>query len=91
MISDARILVEKARQEAAKWRNEYGSPIPLKALNDRLSMYIHAYTLFSAVRPFGCNVILSSYDEKKGGEMYMIDPSGVSYVSLILMYCFNEI
>lgn len=47
-------------------------------------MYIHAYTLFSAVRPFGCNVILSSYTPEYGAEMYMIDPSGVSYVSIIL-------
>lgn len=81
LISDARQLVERARQVASKWRNEFGSPIPLKALNDRLSMYIHAYTLFSAVRPFGCNAILSSYTPESGAEMYMIDPSGVSYVS----------
>lgn len=81
MISDARQLVENARQVAAKWRSQYGSPIPLKALNDRLSMYIHAYTLYSAVRPFGCSIVLSSYSEENGAEMYMIDPSGVSYVS----------
>lgn len=80
LISDARQLVENARQVASKWRNQYGSPIPLKALNDRLSMYIHAYTLYSAVRPFGCTVILSSYSKEAGPEMYMIDPSGVSYV-----------
>ncbi|KAK6621152.1 Proteasome subunit alpha type-3 [Polyplax serrata] len=79
LISDARQLVDRARQVASKWRSEFGSPIPLKALNDRLSMYIHAYTLFSAVRPFGCNVILSSYTPEYGAEMYMIDPSGVSY------------
>ncbi|KAL0266778.1 UNVERIFIED_CONTAM: hypothetical protein PYX00_009230 [Menopon gallinae] len=79
LISDARQLVENARQVASKWRNQYGSPIPVKALNDRLSMYVHAYTLYSAVRPFGCTVILSSYSKETGPEMYMIDPSGVSY------------
>lgn len=44
-------------------------------------MYMHAYTLYSAVRPFGCSVILSTYTEEDGPDMYMIDPSGVSYVS----------
>lgn len=42
---------------------------------------MHAYTLYSAVRPYGCSVILASWDKDDGPEMYMIDPSGVSYVS----------
>lgn len=79
LISDARQLVENARSTAARWRSEYGSPIPIKILNDRLSLYIHAYTLYSSVRPFGASVILSSYSEHEGAKLYMIDPSGVSY------------
>jgi 20S proteasome subunit alpha 7 len=43
-------------------------------------MYMHAYTLYSAVRPYGCSVILASCGEE-GPAMYTIDPSGVSYVS----------
>jgi len=55
--------------------------IPLKILNDRLSSYMHAYTLVSSVRPFGVFIILASCtkDEPKP-EMYMIEPSGASYV-----------
>ena len=49
-------------------------------------MFMHAYTLYSAVRPFGCSVILAAY-EADGPQMYMIDPSGVSYVSqLVSLY-----
>ena len=44
-------------------------------------MYVHAYTLYSAVRPFGSSLILGAYDPDDGPQMYMIDPSGVSYVS----------
>lgn len=80
LISDARQIVELARKEAADYRNQYGVNVPLKYLNDRVSMYMHAYTLYSAVRPYGCSVVLSSY-EPDGPVMYMIDPSGVSYVS----------
>ncbi|CAG9838385.1 unnamed protein product [Diabrotica balteata] len=78
LIADARQIVEIARKEASNYRHQYGSNIPLKYLNDRVSMYMHAYTLYSAVRPFGCSVILSSYEDNDP-SMYLIDPSGVSY------------
>ncbi|XP_012284579.1 proteasome subunit alpha type-3 [Orussus abietinus] len=78
LISDARQIVETARSEAASYRTQYGIGIPLKYLNERVSMYMHAYTLYSAVRPYGCSVILGAY-EAEGPAMYMIDPSGVSY------------
>ena len=42
-------------------------------------MYVHAYTLYSAVRPFGCSFLLGSYSANDGAQLYMIDPSGVSY------------
>jgi len=79
LIADARQIVDIARREAANYRSQYGVHIPLKYLNDRVSMYMHAYTLYSAVRPYGCSVILSSYDVTDGPSMYLIDPSGVSY------------
>ncbi|XP_043466472.1 proteasome subunit alpha type-3 [Leptopilina heterotoma] len=78
LISDARQIVETARSEAASYRAQYGIGIPLKYLNERVSMYMHAYTLYSAVRPYGCSVILCAF-ETNGPTMYMIDPSGVSY------------
>ncbi|KAI2654175.1 Proteasome subunit alpha type-3 [Labeo rohita] len=40
-------------------------------LADRVAMYVHAYTLYSAVRPFGCSFILGSYDEDDGPQLYM--------------------
>lgn len=70
-----------ARQEASSYRQQNNRAIPLKQLIDRLASYFHAYTLYSAVRPFGVSVILASWSEENGPEMYMIDPSGVSCVS----------
>lgn len=74
-------LVQTAREEAANYRQQFKRPIPLKVLNDRLSNFIHAYTLYSAVRPFGVTVILASCDPHTGPELYMIEPSGTAYVS----------
>jgi len=76
LLADARQIVETARKEAANYRGEYGGDVPLRYLTDRVGGYIHAYTLYSAVRPFGCAVILGSM-EASGPNMYMIDPSGV--------------
>ncbi|XP_065661843.1 proteasome subunit alpha type-3-like [Hydra vulgaris] len=79
LMSDARQIVGIARNEAAYYRSIYGSPIPLKTLSDKVAGYIHVYTLYSAYRPFGCSVFLSSYDKVDGPELYMIEPSGTSY------------
>lgn len=42
-------------------------------------MYMHAHTLYSAVRPFGIAVLLASYEDD-GPHLYMIEPSGLSFV-----------
>ena len=42
-------------------------------------MYMHAYTLYSAVRPFGTNVMLGTWSEEAGPQLYSVDPSGVSH------------
>lgn len=76
--ADGRAVVQIAREEAQNYRQQYDRPIPLKILNERISSYLHAYTLYSAVRPFGVSVIIAAWSEEGGAEMFMIDPSGLS-------------
>lgn len=78
LLADSRKIVETARTEAANYRSEYGCPIPTKYLTERTAMYLHAYTLYSALRPFGCSLMFGSYGED-GPVMYMVDPSGIYY------------
>lgn len=78
LIADARQIVETAKVEAANYRSDYHEPVPLKYLKDRVSMYMHAYTLYSSCRPFGASVIMGAL-EYDGPEMYCIDPSGISW------------
>ncbi|KAM8782037.1 proteasome subunit alpha type-3 isoform 2-T2 [Rhynchonycteris naso] len=80
LLADARSLADIAREEASNFRSNFGYDIPLKHLADRVAMYVHAYTLYSAVRPFGCSFMLGSYSVNDGAQLYMIDPSGVSYM-----------
>uniref|UniRef100_H3C3N4 Proteasome subunit alpha type n=1 Tax=Tetraodon nigroviridis TaxID=99883 RepID=H3C3N4_TETNG len=79
LLADARSLADVAKEEASSFRSNYGYDIPLKHLADRVAMYVHAYTLYSAVRPFGCSFILGSFDKDDGPQLYMVDPSGISY------------
>ncbi|KAI9447818.1 20S proteasome subunit [Lactarius indigo] len=78
LLADGRHLSNRARDEASNYRNNYNEPAPLKALADRLGLYVQVYTLYSSVRPFGCSTILGGID-KDGPSIYVIEPSGVFY------------
>ncbi|KAG8730545.1 hypothetical protein FRC11_006447 [Ceratobasidium sp. 423] len=78
LLADGRALANRARDEAQNYRDTYMAPTPLKALADRLGLYVQAYTLYSSVRPFGISTILGAID-KDGPSLYVIQPSGVFY------------
>jgi len=78
LAADAKQIVNRARSEARSYREFYGTPIGGKVLNDRLSGFVHLYTLYWYLRPFGASVLLACYDTD-GPQLYMIEPSGVSY------------
>jgi len=70
------------REECQNYRSYYGDAVPIKHLNDRLSLFVQAHTLYGYIRPFGTSVILGGVDHK-GPQLFMIEPSGVSYVRCI--------
>lgn len=78
LISDGRVIVGHARTECERYKDFYGRPIPGHVLADRIAHFVHLYTLHWHVRPFGCAVLLgvAGVDDP---ELYMIEPSGVSY------------
>ncbi|RXW25818.1 hypothetical protein EST38_g93 [Candolleomyces aberdarensis] len=78
LLADGRHISNRARDEAANYRETYNSPPPLKAVADRLGLYVQAYTLYSSVRPFGISTILGAVDNS-GPSLYVIEPSGVFF------------
>ncbi|KAH8304607.1 hypothetical protein KR059_012874, partial [Drosophila kikkawai] len=76
LAADGNYVADIARQEAANFRQQFQHGIPLKHLCERVSAYVHAYTLYSAVRPFGLSIIFASWDEVEGPQLYKIEPSG---------------
>ncbi|ALC42423.1 Prosalpha7, partial [Drosophila busckii] len=79
LMADGYYVADIARQEAANFRQQFERTIPLKHLCDRVAGYVHAYTLYSAVRPFGLSIIFASWDEVDGPQLYKIEPSGSSF------------
>ncbi|PPQ66754.1 hypothetical protein CVT24_008711 [Panaeolus cyanescens] len=78
LLADGRNISNRARDEASSYRDIYRSPAPLKAIIDRLGLYVQAYTLYSSVRPFGISTILGGVDEN-GPSLYVVEPSGVFF------------
>ncbi|KAL7500472.1 hypothetical protein ACHAWT_010441 [Skeletonema menzelii] len=79
-VSDGRQIVNRAREEASNYDETYGTKIPPKTLANRLSAYVHYFTLHGALRPFGCSTLIAAYDPAtKEHSLHMVEPSGVTY------------
>lgn len=80
LVADGRQLVNRARSEASSFTEIYAYAIPPEVLCDRLSQYVHYFTLHGSLRPFGSACIIASYDEElKSHQLHMVEPSGLSY------------
>jgi len=78
LLADGRQLVNRARDEAASYKEFYGCPIPGKVMAERLAGFVHAYTMYWSVRPFGAAVLIAGKDAD-GPFMWMVEPSGLTY------------
>eukprot|EP00695_Tsukubamonas_globosa_P004026 TRINITY_DN982_c0_g1_i1.p1 TRINITY_DN982_c0_g1~~TRINITY_DN982_c0_g1_i1.p1 ORF type:complete len:271 (-),score=115.71 TRINITY_DN982_c0_g1_i1:45-800(-) len=78
LVADGRQIITRARDECRNYSQNYGIQIPAKTLGDRIGSFMHVYTLYGSVRPFGCSVLLASYDQE-GPQLFVVDPSGNSF------------
>jgi 20S proteasome subunit alpha 7 len=79
LIPDGRNLVSRAKLEAAEYLKTFGIEISGQILAERLSIYVHAHTCHWGARPFGCCVLISSYDNDNKYHLYMLETSGNFY------------
>ncbi|KAM3569509.1 hypothetical protein VYU27_008394, partial [Nannochloropsis oceanica] len=80
LVSDGRQVVNRAREEAENYKDNYGSDIPPSVLADRLAQFVHFFTLNYSLRPFGASVLIAGYDAfMEALELHVIEPSGVAY------------
>lgn len=80
LVADARQIVARARSECLQHKNIYQEKMPPEILAERVGMFMHAYTLYWTVRPFGASVLLGCYDkDTKTPALFQIDPSGLVF------------
>ncbi|KAK7714139.1 putative proteasome subunit alpha type-7 [Diaporthe eres] len=64
MVPDGRHFIDRARDEARSWRDNFKAPIATSDLASRMGGYLQAYTLYQSVRPFGITAIVGGYDSE---------------------------
>jgi len=78
MLADSRQIVARARSEAHQYKDAYGEEIPPEVLAERIGLFVHAYTLYWSIRPFGCAALLGCVDkETKKPSLFCIEPQGM--------------
>ncbi|KFH47227.1 proteasome subunit alpha-like protein [Hapsidospora chrysogenum ATCC 11550] len=76
MVPDGRHFVDRARDEAASWRQTLRTPIPTAELASRMGSYLQAYTMYGSVRPFGISAIVAGVDPSGDEEIDAVVGSG---------------
>jgi len=75
-LPDGRNIISRAKLESSNYLKNFGLPISGQILAERLSLYIHSHTCHWGARPFGCSVLIGSFDNDSNYHLYMIGNDG---------------
>jgi len=78
LVPDGRVLINRAREESRGFLRNYGTPITGDVLCERIAGYMHVYSLYEWLRPFGCGCMIASWDSS-GPALYVVEPDGSGY------------
>ena len=76
ILSDARVLVERAQEKAASYRITYDAPIDILSIVKDLCNLAQYCTQSGGLRPFGVALLIAGRDSD-GHKLYQTDPTGV--------------
>lgn len=76
LTADANILINEARLAAQRYKYQYGEPIPVEQLVERVCNHKQLYTQYGGQRPFGVKFLFAGHDAHFGYQLYLSDPSG---------------
>ncbi len=77
IISDGRILVEKAQLMAQQHKVTFDTPIDVKSLVKEICNVKQAYTQYGGARPFGVSILFGGVDET--ARLFVTDPTGMFF------------
>lgn len=75
IVSDARVLMEKAQVMSQQHRVTYDSPVEPELIVKDISNLKQQFTQYGGARPFGVSMMLAGINSKKG-ELYTSDVTG---------------
>lgn len=73
-MSDARILVRRARVRAQQHKITYGENIEAESIVKYIADLNQAYTQYGGARPFGISLLIGKSNEKS--QLFLTEPSG---------------
>jgi proteasome alpha subunit len=75
--ADGRVIINRARVEAAVHKLTYDESIDMKALATRLADYTHMFTQQAGLRPLGIGLLIGGVDEHDGTpHVYFLNLGG---------------
>ncbi|CAD5234550.1 unnamed protein product [Bursaphelenchus xylophilus] len=76
MIPDCKFQVKRAQVEAGGWKYENGYDMSIEQLARRMADLNQYYTQNAEMRSLGSALLMISYDEEEGVQVYRVDPAG---------------
>ena len=77
ILSDGRILIEKAQVLAQQHRVTYDEPIDVHSIVKDMCNLKQAYTQYGGARPFGVALLVAGVDGK--AKLFVTDPTGIYF------------
>ncbi len=77
LISDGRMLIERAQEEAQKHKLTYGESIDVWSVVKSICNFKQAYTQYAGTRPFGVSLLIAGFDG--GPHLFVTEPSGIYF------------
>uniref|UniRef100_A0A3B0MSL0 Proteasome subunit alpha type n=1 Tax=Theileria annulata TaxID=5874 RepID=A0A3B0MSL0_THEAN len=78
LLPDAKCVIKRAQEECKSFFKEYGTKPPVRIIAERIALFVHAYTLYWHVRPFGVSILLAGINNNTH-ELYCIESNGACY------------
>jgi len=76
ILSDARILIERAQVLCQQHRVTYNSPIEPELVIKDIANMKQQFTQYGGARPFGVSMMIAGVNENKKGEVFVSDVTG---------------
>ncbi len=78
IISDARVLIDRAQVKAQQHKVTYDSPIDVLSIVKDICTLKQMCTQSGGLRPFGVSLLITGIDES-GTKLYQTDPTGIFF------------